>query len=130
MKKKLLLYPLLLAFFSCTKDPDPIVDRRIGNYDCIQINSGMTVNTSGQFVNYTDTSGSMVTISVSGWPNNNYQVSLPVFSFVTNSVYNNKYYSQCSNGPCPSLTFYAADSIRVYRKINNASNVTYVGKKQ
>lgn len=128
--KKLLLLPALWTLVSCTKDPDTVVDNRWGNYDCIEITSGITVNSSGQYVNYTDTSASTVIINVASWPNNNYKVSVPYFSFTTSYANQNQYISYCPNGPCPSVTFYAADSIRVYRKINNASGVTYIGKKQ
>lgn len=130
MERTIGIAVILILFISCTKDPNTVIDEHLGSYSCKEIVYSIEADTAGNLVSHIDTSETNVIINVENWERNNYRVSGPNLSFFTNYFYNGKYSASCPNGPCPTLEFYAADSILVTMKIANPLSKKYIGKKQ
>jgi hypothetical protein len=128
MKNGFLIF-LFIAFVSCEKDKQPIIDNRIGNYQCIETTTSMGIDSLGNNVQYSVVTNNKVIISVSAAPNSNYTVNINSYSFYTNSTLDSQYFAQCNSGPCDNIKFYPNDNIVVYRKISNPVSIKYSGVK-
>ncbi len=128
MKNSFLIF-LFIAFVSCKKDIQPIIDNRIGNYQCIETTTSMGLDSLGHYVQFIVITNNNMIVNVSSAPGSNYTINLSNFSFYTNSFKDNQYFAQCSSGPCNSIKFYTNDNITVYHRINNAMTISYSGTK-
>ena len=128
MKNGFLIF-LFIAFFSCKKDTQPIIDNRIGNYQCTETTTSMGLDSLGHYVQFSVITNNNIIVNVSSAPGSNYTININTFSFYTDSSKDDQYFAQCSSGPCNSIKFYTNNNITVYQRINNGMTIYYSGTK-
>jgi len=127
--KNLFLIFLVSVIISCKKDKQPIIDNRLGNYQCVETTTSMGMDSLGHYVQFSVITNNNIIVNVSSAPSSNYTIKLSSLSFYTNSSLDNQYFAQCLSGPCNSIKFYTNDNITVYYRINNAMTISYSGTK-
>ncbi len=120
------------VLFACKKDVE-IYDAKnnfAGNYECIKVTHSMSFDTANHMIQLIDTTGP-VFIGVSRLEGNAYHLNIGSNALDISAPKGVNFYNpSCSIGPCPSVRFYAGDSIYLFMRISNPVSVYYYGKKQ